>query len=291
VRNGRWSLTEVDVGVKIGLAGVALALIGIILTVIPVPPDQWPKNLSSWAAFLKLHRQVLWYVIVAGLGILAGRIFANTQAEPKPVRLTPVTNVTGALDEPEVRKLLQELLRSAQYDTLLVFGYTCETVWDHIPFELRHTERLRIRVLVRSWIQEAHDEALHNIKVAHLDRRPWKKADGIRHRALEPWLYKSACAIRYYSEHPFIKAILIVGPKRTSAFLSFYRWEEVPEEGGSPFKGDGLSVLYIPGETINEQRVLSYLRSQFEMIWRKSSTVEELTKEDVRNASHKSTDR
>lgn len=289
--NGRSFLSSIDFGVKIGLVGVGLAILAIVLTILPVPPDQWPKSASSWAAFLRIHRQVLWYIMAAGIGMLVGRGYSSMhrQDNHSPTKFGSEAKLR-ALAEPKVREALEELLRSGEYDTLIIFGYTCETVWDYIPFELRHNERLKIRVLVRSWMQESRDEHLYNSRVEHLGRRPWQKSEGIRHRALEPWLYKSTCSIRYYSEHPFVKAILILGPNKMSGFISFYRWEEIPEEGGSPFKGSGLSELFIPGDTADEHLILSYLRSQFEMIWHSSRPASELTKEYSQRAPHAPTD-
>jgi len=174
------------------------------------------------------------------------------------------------------KRSFKEVIDTNKYNEVLIFGYTGEVMSDYLTFEVRSRRHVKFRILNRNWVREAEDEGQYNRDMEQFDRRRWEKAKGIKSRALEPW---SRNSLRYYSDQPFVKAALLLGPPSMIAgFLSFYRWEETPQEGGSSFKGAGLSTLFIPGETKDEQKILEYLRSQFERIWKNALTADEVEK-------------
>jgi len=242
---------------NITVMSIALAVIGIAVTIIAVPPQQWPILLDSW-----VHKSVFWVVLSALISFGCG---FGIRMRPHEPALGP--SIISAHD---FEAIFLRLVETRQYHTILIFGYTGETVTDFVKFGHLHDDRLRFRILNRNWEVERKEEDEFNKLLDSLGRRPWRKSAPIRSRTLEPWRFKSKREIRMYSERPFVKAVVLVGDNQVSSFVSFYKWDELPQDGGSPFKGAGLPMLHIPGATVIEHEFISNLVSQFECCWKRS---------------------
>ncbi|MBV9766698.1 MAG: hypothetical protein JOZ48_17770 [Acidobacteriaceae bacterium] len=201
----------------------------------------------------------------------------------KPERVEEIR--PAAIRSADFERMFPERIDTGLYHTILIFGYTWETATDFLKFQHLHAEDLCFKVLNRNWLREAKDEKEYNILLGKLGRRLWNKSVGIKHNAQTPWLHKAERTVRYYSEHPFVKAILLIGPKHMDGFISFYRWEDPPTDGGSPYKGADLSMIYLPGQTKEELEVLSYLKSQFEHLWKTSLPANQVEKKQNRSST------
>jgi hypothetical protein len=52
------------------------------------------------------------------------------------------------------------------------------------------------------------------------------------------------------------------------AFVNFYKWEEIPHDGGSQFKGADLGMIFLNASNLHERSKLEALESQFELVWK-----------------------
>src|SRR5262249_39682657 len=99
--------------------------------------------------------------------------------------------------------------------------------------------------------------------------RRWRKSETIRQAALTPWTYKARREVRYYNfAHPMIKGAILKSKNATWAFVNFYRWEELPPDGGSQFKGADMGMIFLDGSREEERDKIEALTSQFELIWK-----------------------
>jgi hypothetical protein len=258
--------------VVITTVGIVLAILGILATVLGLKPDDWPDKIASWATIFKNFATEFfdnkWKVALALIvGLLLGYILK---------RRRPPNILTAA----EFAKRYQDLFENRDIRTLLIFGYTYETVRDYQKYEHFYQEGLDIRVLNRCWIAEKIDEEAHNKKIEGLNLRKWKKSETIHQAALSPWTYKARREVRYYDfSHPIIKGAILKSKKCTWAFVNFYKWQELPLDGGSQFKGADLGMMFLDGSNLEERMKIEALESQFELIWRfRSYSIEQARK-------------
>ncbi|MBI3699113.1 MAG: hypothetical protein HY242_01530 [Afipia sp.] len=242
--------------------GILLGVVGISATVLGLKPDEWPDKIDSWLIafqnfFVSEALNHKWKITFAfAVGILTGYIFKRG----------PPNNILTAV---EFAHKYQELFANQDIRSLLIFGYTYETVRDYQKYEHFYQDGLDIKVLNRCWIAEKIDEESHNKKIEGLDLRKWRKSETIHQAALSPWTYKARREVRYYDfSHPIIKGVILKSKKTTWAFVNFYEWKEVPPEGGSQFKGADLGMIFLDGSISQERSKIHALESQFELVWK-----------------------
>jgi len=247
--------------VVITAIGIALGVLGIMIAILGISPDEWPTKIDLWTGLLK-----------DGLG----ELFANKWKVTSALILafavgfiakrSPAPNILSAA---EFERRFHTIFEQQDIRTLLIFGYTHETVRDYQKFEHLYVDGLEIRVLNRSWIAEKIDEEVHNKKIENLKLRPWRKAETISQAARTPWTYTSRREVRYYDfSHPIIKGAILKSKKSTWAFVNFYEWQEIPAQGGSQFKGADLGMIFLDGSKLQERLKIHALESQFNLIWK-----------------------
>jgi F0F1-type ATP synthase membrane subunit c/vacuolar-type H+-ATPase subunit K len=240
-------------------------MVGLLLAVLAVSPGGWGNSLDSW---IHVIGDVGIYIVVGvaclTAGVAVGVFFHRT---------TKGSGVSAEGFEAEFHRLIfSEAVRVVK-----VFGYTQETMSDYLRFD--HRKRaVTMRVLNRSWLAEKADELDYNHAHAAQGARPWRKSRAIRAGAkrLAP-SGPLTREIRYYDGPPIIKAIIFCsGSSPLEAFVSFYRWEPLPYDGGSPYKGADLSMLHLRSADDHEAAVMSYLESQFDREWELAKSAEKL---------------
>jgi len=260
----------------IAACGIVLAIIGILATVLGLKPEEWPDKIDSWAIVFKgIGSDVFdnrWKVIISLIIGLPIGYYLRRARSP---------NVLAAA---EFSRRFQELFEQNDIRTLLIFGYTYETVRDYQKYEHLYEEGLEIRVLNRCWIAEKIDEGIHNSKVEGLNIRRWRKSDTIHQAALAPWTYKARREVKYYDfTHPIIKGVVLKSKSSTWAFVNFYKWQEMPSDGGSQFKGADLGMIFLDGAISEERIKIDALVSQFELIWKYRSYSVEQSRPEYRS--------
>lgn len=257
---------------------VILGVVGSVASIIAAWASREVREmLKSWKdhvlSFVSTPLVVSLLVFVFGiwLGYLISRHKGRSRLAKPSIAIT----------SNQFSELFKQAIESKDYTSIKVFGYTGETVSDYFKYDHKYLGNMELRILNRSWIAEKANEELHNQRVSSLIPRKWDKARGIKNRSQEPWPFPIKRTVKYYSTPPFVKAIVLKGPKRQEAFVTFYDWKEVPSDGGSQFKGASLSMIHIPGQSSEEQKVISYLESQFDYYWnhRSNSSDEVLTEE------------
>ena len=254
---------------------VLVGAFGFFVAVVALTPQQWSEQLSQWrGAIGSTGLMILCLIGGAALGAVGHRLYSlyfapgHTDNQDAGVRL-----ISAAEYEAEVRSLIE----SEHYRVIKIFGYTGETVLaDLFRFDDRYRGNLEIRFLHRNWVIEADDEARHN--ASHPDVRPWKKSDAIRALAAEDWEHPLRRQFRYYGRQPFVKGMILCKPRGQGriAYVSFFRWVENPDEGGSVFKGTGMSLMALADDSDLGKNFIDNLDSQFEYEWSQGAKLAEV---------------
>lgn len=248
--------------------GGVLAAIGLFLSITSTNPGSLRANIDEYLDPLGGSRSVglvlLGVVAGAGLGYLMARGGARR---------------TNVLTDAEYRAEFRELVSGGEIVEVSIFGYTGETVLaDLLAYEDRYRS-LRVRMLHRNWLMEESDEKRHNDRRETSKSRPWKKSAAIRRTATEPWEHTMRREIRYYDGPPQIKGVVLSdGRGPLVAFLSFFKWDATPSEGGSPFKGIPKGIVKLSREEPGEAEVITYAVSQFELMWTTAKPVDAVLK-------------
>lgn len=266
---------RIEKEVALAILGIVLAIVGILATILGLKPDEWPEKIELWTHLLQVFVAESiankWKLLIFALATFALGFSVRRKRSP---------NVLSAA---EFTERYQNLFAKNDIRTLLVFGYTYETVRDYQKYEHLYEDGLEIRVLNRCWIAERADEETHNKKIEGLNIRRWKKSETIRQMAQTPWTYKARRQVRYYNfSHPLIKGVILRSKHTSWAFVNFYKWEEVPSNGGSQFKGADMGMIFLDGSQPEEQSKIDALASQFELIWKYRSFAADQTRPDYR---------
>lgn len=241
-------------------------MLGVVLA---LTPSQWGDSLKEWFDALS----DAWRIVVPfALGTFAG---FGLHAY---VRISSEADGLELLNADDYEPKFRERLAAREFSQVKVFGYTGEVFLnDLIEYDDRYNGNLELRILNRSWTSEALEEERHN---AALDpgTRPWKKADAIRRLGEtneNEWSHSLRRTFKYYDHSPCIKGLILcaAGGER-ELFLTFHRWSEKPENGGSPHKGKGMSVLYVCGNNAVQRDFIALVESQFDREWSESASFE-----------------
>jgi hypothetical protein len=246
--------------------GFVLAIVGILVTILGLKPDEWPEKFQAWVHWAQTLRNqggptvtLVGAAIAAfALGVLAQKIFASFG----------VKESSNVLNAAQFADMYSYILHRNKISEMLMFGYTNETVRDFQKYEEYYEADLLIRVLNRSWIAEKIDEDAYNEKIRGLNLRKWTKAERIKLDSSAPWTYRAKRQVRYYDfSHPFVKGIVLKSSENIWAFITFYEWQELPASGGSQFKRFDTGMIFLDGSAPEEKKKIDALKSQFELIW------------------------
>jgi len=264
---------------SVRVTAIIVGSLAIISRLISLSPDDLQNYASAWWSLISGY--VSWTnLLLLAVGFLLGYIVFRITGNRSAIA-GDVSKMPAAITSSQFAEMFKQAIESKDYTSIKVFGYTGETVSDYFKYDHKYLGNMELRILNRSWIAEKADEELHNQRVSSLTPRKWDKAGGIKNRSQEPWPFPIKRTVKYYSTPPFVKAIVFKGPKRQEAFVTFYDWKELPSDGGSQFKGASLSMIHIPGESSEGQKVISYLDSQFDYYWKhKSNFCDEVLTEE-----------
>jgi hypothetical protein len=247
-------------------------LLAALITVLALTPEQWSEHLTQWRVALGgTGLAALCLLGGCALGVVGHRLYAARSATP--LSSDGIRIISAEDYESEVR----DLIKSEVYPVIKVLGYTGETVLtDLFRFDDRYRGNLEVRFLHRNWLVERYDESTHNEKYENL--RPWKKSEAIRTLAYEDWEHPLRRQFRYYYRQPIVKGMILCKPRGQGrvAYVSFFQWVERPEEGGSEFKGTGMSLISLTDNTELGKNFIDNLESQFEYEWSRGAKVNEV---------------
>jgi len=189
---------------------------------------------------------------------------------------------TKVLDDEGHRRRFRAALEDGHITTVKMFGYTGETsLVDLLDYNDRYRP-ITVRMLLRNWLVERAEQDKHNARPDTSESRPWDKADAIKKIAVEKWPHAMRREMRFYDGNPVIKASILLKDNRpVTAFVSFFCWKEVPDNGGSPFKGVPRGVVQLDASNPNEAAILEYLDSQFELAWRCARSREQILLREI----------
>jgi len=188
------------------------------------------------------------------------------------------------MESNQLRDWIIAATKRDEYDRLLYFAYTNERLHNFLGFELKG---IKIMILVRSWITEREDEQEYNISLERgetntktLALRPWLKSPLMKAIA-ESIVGSDLVDMRFYDAAPVFKGVILVKDNGTScAHIGFCKWLEQPAEGGSPYKADQWPALSLDGRDSVQAKLIAYIQSRFEELWRKGSTFKVLSAQD-----------
>lgn len=250
------------------LAPLLLALAGVLVAVMAVPPEAWSASLQGWA---RVIREIGPYVLAALAGIVLGGLLVRPHKQRDGVR---------GIASDDYCKEFRRCLASREFTVIKIFGYTGEVVInDLLQYADRYDRTVEVRMLHRNWAIEAKDELSHNRRPEVAGRRPWQKAESIRALGSTPWKHSLRRYILYYSHQPILKGSIFVasGSEHRVAFFGFLYWDPLPEDGGSQFKSVPGGMLAVDSNNGPFSRdVIRRIESQFEYEWRHGKRAEEI---------------
>lgn len=261
--------------------GIIFLSITLLLSILRDSPQDWLAKLGAWSTVLTnpYFGALLFFLqIIFFLGsiIFFVKIWSNSSTQPQTsspcVQLLPYT-------AEEFRIIFRKMV-DAKVHELCIFGYTSETLTDFIQYKDRY-ENFTLKILLRDWNVEWDEEKKYNSN--HTGNRPWDKMKHLKIKAQE-WNEASSgelnyrVILRFYKEAPVFKGIIAKFKDHEDVYLGLYKWEAVPQNGGSQYKGDNGAVVFLKSNSENplEQILCERTISQFNRLWDNGKRYEEV---------------
>jgi len=195
---------------------------------------------------------------------------------------------------------IAEMVVRGNYDELLIFSYTSETIYQYL---MLHLPKIKIRVLIRNWLVEGEEEHEYNQRTfppsktktaAGILRRPWAKAQSIKAIAYQLMdndrpISSTKVDIRFYKDKPLFRGAILLGPQdRRAAFIGMYSWLPKRKEGGSPYYGINPPSMLVTDDGCAKSAHIDVFASRFEELWATGLSYEQMVEMESRyDASHR----